>query len=356
MSIDSREALSTSRPLRPITSLADLRTHLQWAIELEHATIPPYLCALYSLDATRNAEAAEVVQSVFVEEMLHLTLAANLLNAIGGRPVLDAPHLLPGYPRTLPHGDRSLQIELLPFGERALDGFLRIEQPSPPGAEPEGDRYETIGQFYAAIESGLRHLCEALGEDAVFSGDPERQITTAYPYGGSGRIVAVRDLASALQALTEVVEQGEGSGQSDVWDGDHQMFHADRDEVAHFYRFEELRLGRRYQQGDTRSSGPTGKAVAVDWDAVRPMRPNPRVADSPPLSEVRVAQDAFNAAYCTLLALLEQAFNGDPSMLGTATGAMFGLKAQALSLMALESGDGYAAGPTFEFVAPEDRG
>ncbi len=31
----------------PIATLDDLRTHLQWAIELEFATIPPYLCALY---------------------------------------------------------------------------------------------------------------------------------------------------------------------------------------------------------------------------------------------------------------------------------------------------------------------
>jgi hypothetical protein len=357
MSIDSRDAWSTtSRPPTLITSREDLKSHLQWAIELEHTTIPPYLCALYSLDAAQNPDAAEVVQSMFVEEMLHLALAANLLNAIGGEPVLDAPHLLPGYPRTLPHGDQSFEIELLPFGPRALDGFLRIERPSPAGAEPEGDRYETIGQFYEAIESGLRHLCQALGEDAVFSGKPDRQITAAYAYGGSGRLVAVRDLASALQALTEIVEQGEGSTPSDVWDGDHQMFHADRDEVAHYYRFEELKLGRRYQLGDTPSSGPTGKAAEVAWDAVRPMRPNPRIADSPPGGEVHAAQQAFNAAYCTLLYLLEQAFNGDPSMLGAATGAMFGLKSQAVALMALESGDGFTAGPTFEFVAPGDRG
>jgi len=33
----------------PITTVASLRTHLQWALELEHSTIPPYLCALYSI-------------------------------------------------------------------------------------------------------------------------------------------------------------------------------------------------------------------------------------------------------------------------------------------------------------------
>ena len=96
-----------------------LREHLQWAIELEHATLPPYLCALYSLDPKRNPEAAEVVGSVFVEEMLHLALAANLLNAVGGRPRLDTPRMLPSHPRPLPHGDRSLELSLVPFGAEA---------------------------------------------------------------------------------------------------------------------------------------------------------------------------------------------------------------------------------------------
>jgi ferritin-like protein len=56
------------RPLLgTITSLASLREHLQWAIELEHATIPPYLCALYSIKPGHNAQAREVLSSVMVE-------------------------------------------------------------------------------------------------------------------------------------------------------------------------------------------------------------------------------------------------------------------------------------------------
>jgi ferritin-like protein len=56
-----------------IATLESLREHLQWAIELEHFTVPPYLCALYSLDASRNPDASEVVASVLVEEMLPAT-------------------------------------------------------------------------------------------------------------------------------------------------------------------------------------------------------------------------------------------------------------------------------------------
>ncbi|MGW5430386.1 ferritin-like domain-containing protein [Streptomyces sp. NPDC004059] len=338
-----------------ISTLESLREHLQWAIELEHATLPPYLCALYSLDATRNPDAVQAVSGVFVEEMIHLALAANLLNAVGGRPVLDAPHMLPPHPRTLPHGDRSMELSLVPFGAEALEIFLRLEQPALPGAPAEGDNYETIGQFYDAIEEGLRHLCAELGESQVFCGDPARQVTAGHFAHSGGQLTAVTDLGSALAALEEIVEQGEGTARGAVWDGDQDIFHPDRNEVSHYYRFQELKLGRRYRPGDTPQSGPTGEAVVVDLAGVHPMRPDPRLADHAPGSPVRIAQEEFNKTYCVLLHQLEQAFNGNPKMLGAATGTMYALKAQAQSLMEMPDGDGTTAGPTFEYVEPELR-
>ncbi|MFI6299268.1 ferritin-like protein [Nonomuraea sp. NPDC050790] len=331
--------------LTRIDTLESLREHLQWAIELEHATLPPYLCALYSLDQERNPAAVDVVSSVFVEEMLHLALAANLLNAVGGRPVLDSPRLLPPHPRTLPHGDGALTLSLLPFGEEALEMFLRLEQPAPPGAPPKGDAYETIGQFYAAIEQGLRHLCEELGEKAVFTGDPARQVSGTRFSHTEGWLFAVEDLESALGALAEIVEEGEGASTGEVWDGD-------GDEVAHYYRFLELRHGRRYQRGDTPETGPTGKPIPVDFGGVAPMRPHPRPADHAPGSEIRTAQDGFNRTYCRLLRSLERAFNGEPKLLADAVGAMYVLKSQAQALMRMPDGDGATAGPTFEYQGP----
>ncbi|MFC5263106.1 ferritin-like domain-containing protein [Kribbella qitaiheensis] len=338
-----------------IGSLAGLREHLQWAVELEHATLPPYLCALYSLDPKRNPEAFEVVSGVFVEEMLHLALAANILNAVGGQPRLDSPRLLPSHPRRLPHGDRSLELSLAPFGPEALEMFLRIEQPAPPSAPAEADRYETIGQFYDAIEGGLRELCARLGEREVFSGDPARQVSAGHFRHSGGRLTVVTDLASALAALEEIVEQGEGTARGEVWDGDEDIFHPEREEVAHYYRFQELKLGRRYQRGDTPQSGPTGEAVTVDFDGVRPMRHNRRLADHPPGHPIRVAQEEFNHTYCAVLHLLELAFNGSPRMLSVATGTMYALKAQAEALMGMPDGEGRTAGPTFDYVAPEER-
>ena len=339
-----------------ITSVESLREHLQWAIELEHTTIPPYLCALYSIEAGKNLEAVEVISSVVVEEMLHLTLAANLLNAVGGRPRLAIPKMMQGFPRPLPHGDRSFEISLLRFGFEAIETFLKIEQPSSMGSAPEGENYETIGQFYDAIRRGLRELSATLGEANVFSGDPARQITDEHIYSGSGRIIAVNNLASALVAVEEIVEQGEGAGHTQVWDGDSDVFHPERDQAAHYYRFQELKLGQRYRRGDTPRTGPTGDPISIDWDSVRPMRTNPRICDHAPGSPIRVAQEKFSQSHYALLQLLEEAFGGAPRTLGSAMGAMYSLKAQAQALMQMPTEDGLAtAGPTFEYVAPVPR-
>jgi len=339
-----------------ITSLESLREHLQWAIELEHSIIPPYLCGLYSIEPGRNLEAVEVISSVVVEEMLHLTLAANLLNAVGGRPQLATPKMLPGYPRPLPHSDRSFEISLFRFGPEAIESFLEIEKPSPKIDHPEGDNYETIGQFYQAIERGFRELSATLGEANVFCGDSARQVSDQHFYSGGGRIIPVGNLATTLVALKEIVGEGEGAAHSEVWDGDNDVFHPERDQVAHYYRFQELKLGRRYRRGDTPRSAPTGDPISVDWEAVRPMRTNPRSADHAVGSPIRLAQEEFNNSYCALLRSLEEAFNGAPQMLGTAIGAMYGLKSPALALMQLPTEDGLAtAGPTFEYVDPDRR-
>jgi hypothetical protein len=56
-----------------------------------------------------------------------------------------------------------------------------------------------------------------------------------------------------------------------------------------------------------------------------------------------------------VLALLEQAFNGNPELLGDATRTMFAVKAQAEALMQMPDGPGRTAGPSFGYVPPELR-
>jgi hypothetical protein len=157
----------------PITDVADLRRHLQWAIEVEHATIPPYEYAMWSV-VDPDSAAATSIKYVAREEMLHAALAANLLTAVGGSPRFTAGSV-PRYPGPMPHHSPAepLILHLAPASlELVRDVFLRIEQPEAPGSQPEADRYETLAQFYEAIADAM-----ALLGDEVFSGDPHRQVT-----------------------------------------------------------------------------------------------------------------------------------------------------------------------------------
>ena len=81
--------------------IRQLQTWLQEAIEIEHATIPPYFTAWLSIKEGHNQESSEIIKSVLIEEMLHLTLAANMLNAVGGHPDLVHPQFVPRYPHII---------------------------------------------------------------------------------------------------------------------------------------------------------------------------------------------------------------------------------------------------------------
>ena len=344
----------------PISTIEDLRTHLQWAIEIEHSIIPPYLCALYSIKPGTNREAVEAITSVFIEEMLHMTLAANVLNAVGGTPVLNTPDFLPRYPQVLPHSKGLFQIPLARFSKATIETFMRIENPETSEAVAEADGYHTQGQFYLSIEEGLKQLCAEQGERKIFCGNPTRQITPeSLDYTGSGRVIAVYDLATALEAINEIEEQGEGLTPKEVWDGDRDMFHPDAEEVAHYFRYQEILLGRLYQRGDTPKSGPTGRQFTVDWDAVHPMRDNPRSSDYAPGTPTRQKMDAFNQQYCDMLRALHRVFNGEPLGMFQTVSAMRDLKTLSQELMTLPSGDGATtAGLSFEWMpapAPVDH-
>lgn len=338
--------------IKEIETLDELRRLLQGAVALEHATIPPYMYALYSIIPGTNQDAVGILTSVFVEEMLHMTLAANLLNSVGGSPKIAEPGCVPNYPASLPYSDGSFQVSLSRFSPATTAMFMRIERPEVINAPEESDHFETIGQFYRAIEEALQRLCQSLGEVNVFCGDPVRQITAeTFSYGGGGRVVSVYDLASALDAVNEIEEQGEGLRHVEIWDGDRDMFHPERDEVAHYFRFDQLLRRRRYQRGDTPQSGPSGDAIEVDWDSVYPIVDNPRLSNYPPGSVVRQKVVEFQRQYSQTLRLLQRAFNGEPLKINDAISQMMDLRDKARDLAQTPSGDESTnAGPVFEYV------
>lgn len=332
-----------------IETPAELRTHLQWALELEHSTIPPYLCALYSLAPGSNTEAASAIRAVVMEEMLHMVLVANLLNAVDGAPDLDHAAVVPAYPSFLPHSDDSVRVGLRRFSPEQLGTFMRIERPEPSDAPPQADGYHTIGQFYDAIADGFRRL--SARPEPLFTGNAVRQIDpTQWYYGGGGKPIVVTDLSSALAAIEEIKSQGEGSHHG-IWDDDEPR--GEHRELAHYYRFEEIRRGRQFTPLDTPRSGPTGALIPVQWERVLPMRDNPRMADYADQPDVLALLRAFNRSYTDLLKTLHLAFNGQPGQLFNAVPLMYQMKEQALALMNVPCGDGSGetVGPSFEFLA-----
>ena len=81
--------------------VAWLKQALQWAIELEFFTIPPYLTAFWSVKNPTDPVAV-AIREVLVEEMLHMSLACNMLVAIGGKPKIFDSSAAPRYPSSMP--------------------------------------------------------------------------------------------------------------------------------------------------------------------------------------------------------------------------------------------------------------
>src|SRR5215472_332695 len=207
------------------------------AAELEHGLMCEYLFAAFSLKDDVGEGVSEdqlatirrwrsTLSGVAAEEMLHLALTANMLTALGASPHLSRPNL----PQPARHYPASVRLALLPFGEEALRHFMYLERPEgmdlddaegiaavkeavPVMSEeeivPRLQDFATVGHLYRSVESGFGHLVDKLGEDRVFLGPPQGQITQAnfsWP-----QLVPITDLASATAAIEAIVEQGEGS-------------------------------------------------------------------------------------------------------------------------------------------------
>lgn len=329
------------------TSIMD---RLQKAIELEHATLPLYLYALYSLDTSKNGDIAEILQSVAIEEMLHLTLAANVLNALGGSPSLDGPDFIPTYPGQLPGGvDAGTKFQLSPFTivpdeltkMSQLDYFLEIERPEDPieiradllAKSAGSEDSMTIGEFYTGIIDDIKKNLT----DADFTHNPSRQIGPDQ----MDHCIEVKDVDSAIEALTIIIDQGEGTS-SDP----HEVF---GDDWAHYYRYMQIKKGRKLVSapGQTPPYSYSGDPIVLDPSGVYPVLVNPNASEYTP-TQLR-ANNAFNYTYTSLLKSLHDTLNGQPDLLDAAIGLMMSLKQQAKDMMSGGADGNTFTGPTFEY-------
>ena len=324
-----------------------LREALQQAVKLEHATIPTYLYALYSLQPEANAEIRKLVSSIIIEEMLHMTLACNILNAVGGAPVIDDPGFIPTYPGPLPGSvETGLIVPLSRFSKELLENtFMVIEEPETPLEFPVTEAAlaapppRTIGQFYEAIKQQIVKLSR---EANIFTGDPKKQVQFRFP---SAKAFKVIDMKSATTAVDLIVQQGEGTKVSPL-DPEHQP--------AHYYRYAEIFFGKTLIANPDRTPGQPsfvygGLPITFDPAKVWPTVENPSRATYPTGSRAANANNTFNYTYTSLLKALHIAFNGHPERIGDAIGLMESLKELASALMTIDIGNGKTAGPSFEY-------
>jgi hypothetical protein len=106
-----------------------LKQSLQAAIELELSTLPPYLCCLWSIKS-QDGPAYDLIDSVVLEEMLHLGLACNMLTGIGATPEIVTEYQAITYPGPLPGGVRpTLSVFLSGLSKTSFEMYMQIEYP-----------------------------------------------------------------------------------------------------------------------------------------------------------------------------------------------------------------------------------
>lgn len=350
-------------------TIENLITHLQIAMTLELSTIPPYFCAFYSIqtgDATQpdnqaiygdNAETALIIRSVMMEEMLHLTLVGNILNAVGGKPMVNKEAFVPKYPTILPHSEGDFVVSLRKFDKDALRTFMRIEEPTPADAKPTLEGYATIGQFYEGINSLMRALenkANKTGTSIFNKKDTSLQVDEKYYYGaGNESVKSVTDLASAQEAIKIIMEQGEGS-ETSLYE-EKPSHNGEIRELAHYFKFKEIYLEQRYapSQKDSKEA-PQGPYMNIKYDRVYNMGTDLKTKDYKDSPELVRLSNQFNLQYRELLDDLQAAFCGEQERLIKGVARMYKLRDLATTLMQNPvPGSIVNAGPTFEFLDDE---
>ena len=225
------------------------------AAEFEHTVMCTYLYAQWSLKREESegitSEEKEAIdrwrtsiRSVALEEMLHLTLVNNLLASIGAAPHLSRPD----FPVAQGPFPAEVDFHLAPFNEQSIEHFVFIEKPEGIDIEdgagftheshyqrvvctdlltPTPRDYTSQGHLYHGIAQAIRSLADKFGEEGLFVGHGEAQLSSAeFPLPGLFEVTGVE---TAMKALEEIVLQGEGAPAHRA-DSHYARFAAIRDE------------------------------------------------------------------------------------------------------------------------------
>jgi hypothetical protein len=339
--------------VREATSAEELHQCVQHSVELEFSTIPPYLTALMSLDPEKNFEIQEILRTVLLDEMLHMLINCNLLVALGGAPVIDAPAFVPRYPCPLPMSIHpGLKVGCEPFSlELVSDTFMGIEQPEVvkqfPAAHADAE-YATIGLYYQALKAKITEL-----GDTAFRGDERGQLVHDTGIEPPKRVFAITDVETATRAIDLIVTEGEGTSTSpEAGPKD------DPGVIAHYYRFEQIIKRHKLVPDSHVPEGYSfsGDLVPFDASGVLPITPNQKLRDLDPESKAGGLAHQFADTFTQLLKALHQTFNGHLDAFGRSRDLMLELEftvgQQLCATDAVSGGHptGRKAGPPFEYL------
>src|SRR5215467_1653154 len=313
-------------------NLAWIQNALQVAIQLELATLPPYLTAYWTIKSDPAGTASGAFFEIFIEEMSHMGLGCNLLVAVGGTPLIADPKIVPKYPGQLPGGVRPhLTVGLRKLDKPQLADFMEIEYPATGPVLLSATASKTIGEFYAGILAAFQTNNPTLSLD--------RQLENSV-----ANIFKLDTLAKVEQAIALIVRQGEGTSTSpEEGPGD----------LAHFYRFGELYTGKRFVPDASGKWGYFGDSITLP--EVHDMADIPaggyQQADVPDLATWELIT-RFDKQYSDLLRELQNAWtHGDDGLLEGAIAMMGPLQRTGKNLVVKPKPDGRGNyGPCFRFV------
>jgi hypothetical protein len=312
-----------------------LKRMVQFAIELESSTIPPYLTAYWSVKNISSSPAPNILLSIVLQEMLHMGIVCNLSNSLGQTPIIASPAVVPKYPGRLP-GDvhPTLWVELKPLSKGLIaDTFMTIEEPETASVRfAFGQTYPTIGAFYTAIGECIRKL-----PDRTFTGT--RQLTLARP---DFTLNPITTASEALAGIELIKEQGEGESGS-------PLYGPNPADMAHYYLFGQIYHEKVLEQVSPNTWTYTGEDIPFpSADEIYPMATVPECGYPESLP--------FDRTFTRMLFHLQKAWElGGPEGAAELTRAqetMSALGQLAIRLMETptEPGGALTMGPCFRFV------
>ena len=326
-----------------------IKRNLQVGVQLEFATIPPYLTALYSIKEGYNSEIRKLIRSVAMQEMIHMAQVANILIAIGGVPRIDSKETVPSYPTVgLPGNvlpNLTVTLEKLTL-QHVYKVFMGIEVPHNESVTDNttGEQIaeNTIGQFYDSIAQCVT----SLGNGIFNKSTANKQIQWPWPTK-IGRVFIVTDVSSAVKGIQEIKEQGEGASPYDPTQGDTSS-------LAHFYKFEEIVCQKHLVKTIHGSYAYDGADIPFDESGVWPMKDSPSSKDIPPENNCYTEAKAFHSAFRALLRNIQDVFSGhldgDTGMMSSIT-IMESMAVHARKLMwtKINPHDESSCGPVWDY-------